>query len=131
MFCNPGSIDSIFEKISPDDFDSKAFSRLYSAVISQYRASGIIDARKLIDSVQDSEFISLITEVASTDWEPAKIEEETRKFVRLFVDEKLKRIRSRLYKELAAAEAVGNSEQADKILTEIRSYGLDAKKSQN
>jgi DNA primase len=131
LFCNPGSIDSIFQKISPDDFDSKAFSRLYSAIVSQYQTSGNVDARKLIDNIQDAEFISLVTEVASTEWEPEKIEEETRKFVRLFVDEKLKRIRLRLNKELAAAEAVGDSKKADEILAEIQSYGLDAKKNQD
>lgn len=131
LFNNPGTIDSIFQKISPDDFDSKELARLYAAVINQYRSNGVIDARKLIDAAEDVNFISLITEVASVSWEDDKIEEETRKSVKLILQEKSKRIRNRLQKELAKAEADGDQSKADEILRELRSYGLDAKKDSN
>jgi len=129
LFNNPGSLDSIFEKISPDDFDSKSLSRLYSAIINQYRTNGVIDARYLIDNVQDSDFVSLVTEIASTEWESDKIEPETHRFVNMIVEEKLKRIRNKLQKELAEAEKAGDQKKADQILQEIKSYGLNAKKN--
>ncbi|UCD63788.1 MAG: DNA primase [Candidatus Zixiibacteriota bacterium] len=129
LFNNPGTIDNIFEKISPDDFDSKELSRLYAAMINQYRTLGVVDARKLIDDVRDSDFVSLITEVATPQFEESKIEEETRKFVNLIMAEKSKRMRARLHKELAQAEADGDQEKADRILQELKSAGLDAKKN--
>ncbi|NOY89190.1 MAG: DNA primase [FCB group bacterium] len=129
LFNNPGSLDTIFEKISPDDFDSKSLSRIYSAMMNQYRTSGVIDARHLIDNAQDNDFVSLVTEIASTEWEADKIEPETRRFVNMIVEEKLKRIRNKLQKELAEAEKAGDQKKADQILQEIKSYGLNAKKN--
>ena len=126
LFHNPGTIDSIFERISPDDFDSKELSRLYSAIINQYRATGVVDAKALIDNVQDTRFISVITEIAAQDWPTDQVEPETQRFVGLIVEEKMKRIRSRLQQELGKAEAEGDHKKADKILIELKSYGLDA-----
>ncbi|UCE23282.1 MAG: DNA primase [Candidatus Zixiibacteriota bacterium] len=131
LFNNPGTIDSIFERISPEDFDSRELSRLYSAIISQYKTVGVVDARKLIDSVEDAGFISLITEVASVPWNDETIEQETRKSVKRILQEKSKRIRTRLQKELAEAEASGDERKADDILQQLRSYGLDAQKNQD
>ncbi|UCG62568.1 MAG: DNA primase [Candidatus Zixiibacteriota bacterium] len=128
LFNNPGTIDSIFQKISPDDFDSRDLARLYAAIINQYQTLGVIDARKLIDNSDDESFTSLISEVASVSWDEARVEEETRKSVKLIMVEKSKRIRARLQKELARAEADGDQSEADRILQELRSYGLDAKK---
>ncbi|MEW6412336.1 MAG: DNA primase [Candidatus Zixiibacteriota bacterium] len=128
LFSNPGTIDSIFEKISPEDFDSRELARLYGAIANQYREIGVVDAKKLVDNIADERFISLVTEVASTVWEEDKIEPETRRFVKLILEEKSKRIRSRLQKELAKAESEGNQQKADEILQELRTFGLDAKK---
>ena len=85
----------------------------------------------MIDSVEDLNFVSLISEIASVPWDDDKIEEETRKSVKLILQEKSKRIRNRLQKELATAEAEGNQSKADEILQQLRSYGLDAKKDSN
>ncbi len=131
LFNNPGTIDTIFERISPEDFDSRELSRLYSAIINQYKAVGVVDARKLIDSVDDTGFISLITEVASVPWDDETIEQETRKSVKRILQEKSKRNRARLQKELADAEASGDESKADDILRQLRSYGLDAQKNQD
>lgn len=124
LFHNPGSIDQVFEKIAPDDFDTKELSRLYAAMINQYRTTGRIDAKTLVDNSQDAHFASLVTEIASTDWEPEQLEGETRKFVKQIIDEKQKRIRTRLKQELAQAEAEGDNEKANRILQEMKSHGL-------
>ena len=87
--------------------------------------------RRLIDSVEDTEFISVITEIASIHWESDQVEQETRKFVKLLIEEKSKRIRNQLQKELVKAEADGNQQKADEILTELKNFGLDAKKNKN
>lgn len=126
LFNNPGSIDSIFENISPDDFESKELSRLYSAMINQYQTAGAVDAKVLVDNAKDPEFASLVTEIASTEWDPAQLEGETRKLVKQIIDEKQKRIRVRLRKELAQAEAEGNHEEANRILQQMKDHGLYA-----
>ncbi len=126
LFNNPGSIDSIFENISPDDFESSELSRLYSAMINQYQTAGAVDAKVLVDNAKDSEFASLVTEIASTEWDPAQLEGETRKLVKQIIDEKQKRIRARLRKELAQAETEGNHEEANRILQEMKDHGLYA-----
>jgi DNA primase len=129
LFNNPGTIDSIFEKIAPEDFDSRELARLYAAIINQYRTAGVIDVRKLIDGINDSRFVSLITEVASMPWEEEKVEEETRRSVKRILQEKSKRLRTKLQKDLANAETAGDQQKADQILRELRSYGLDAEKN--
>jgi len=124
LFNNPGPINGIFREISPDDFDSKELSRLYSAIINQYNTIGMVDAKKLIDNIQDDNFISLITEIACTEWEADQVESEIRKHVKLLLNDKKKRIRQRLQKELDEAEKEGNQEKANRILEELKNYGL-------
>ncbi len=124
LFNNPGSIDSIFETISQDDFDSKELSRLYSALVQQYRDAGSIDAGKLIDSSRDDSFISLVTEVAHKEWDAAEVSSETQRLVNLILNEKRKRIRKRLQNDLAQAESDGDQDKANRILEEMKTYGL-------
>lgn len=131
LFHNPGSIDEVFEKIAPDDFDSKELSRLYAAMINQYRTAGRVDAKVLVDNSRDPSFTSLVTEIASAEWEPEQLEGETRKFVKQIIDEKQKRIRARLKQELSRAEAEGNHRRAGEILQELKRYGLDADNTDN
>lgn len=124
LVSNPGTIDEIFEQISPDDFDSKKLSRLYAAMITQYKEKGQVSANKLIENFADEESISLLTEIASVDWEPATVEVEARKFTQQLLKRKQKKIRARLQKELAQAEAEGDHDRASRILEELKSYGL-------
>lgn len=124
LFSNPGSIDTIIQQIAPDDLDSKELSRLYSALVRQYMDSGEIDARRLMDNAEDEQFVSLISEVAYTDWPEGQIEQETRRYVGLILEEKRKRILKKMKAELARAEAEGDSERATEILKEMKSYGF-------
>lgn len=124
MLHNPGSIDSIFERVAPEDFDAPDLSRLYAAIAQQYRALGEIDARGLVDTAQDEAFCSLVSSVAAIEWEPDKIDAEARKMLKQFLDEKRKHIREDLRRQLAEAEATGNTEEADRIMAELREYGL-------
>jgi len=126
LFNNPGSIDSIFENISPDDFESNELSRLYRAMINQYQTAGAVDAKVLVDNAKDPEFASLVTEIASTEWDPAQLEGETRKLVKQIIEGKQKRIRAKLRQELARAEAEGNHEEANRILQQMKDHGLYA-----
>ena len=126
LFSNPKTIESIFEKISADDFDSKQLSRLYSALIHQQRSEGKIDARKMIDNTSDLEFISLITEVAAIEWNVKSVENEIAEYVKLFLLEKRKKQIQKLQLELADAESSGNQKRADEILLEIKSLSKHA-----
>jgi len=123
---NPGAIDRIAETVSPDDFDSKQLSRVYAAIINQYRTDGLVDARKLIDRVDDADFVSLITQLAARDWPPEEVAGQTKKALTGLMASKKERLRRRLHDELAAAETAGDQERADQILREIRSLDQDA-----
>jgi DNA primase len=131
LFHNPGTIDTVLEKIAPDDFDSRELSRLYAAISNQYRSTGRVDAKELVDNAQDPSFASLVTEIASTEWEPEQVESETRRLVQQMIDEKRKRIRTRLKQELAQAEAQGDHERAGQILQEMKRYGLYADQTEH
>lgn len=126
LFNNPGTIDSIFENISPDDFDSRELSRLYSAIIQQYKDIGVIDAKALIDNSNDPTFISLISEVAAIDWDDDMVESETRSLVKQMMIEKRKRLRRKLQSELAKAEAENDQKKANQLLVEIQNLNKDA-----
>lgn len=124
LFNNPGSIDDIIIQVSPDDFESAQYRRVYTAMVNQYRQAGAIDARSLVDRFSDSDAISAITELAAESWEPDKIDSEAIARTRDFVERKQKRIRTRLQDELAKAEAAGDHDKATSILEEMKSYGL-------
>jgi DNA primase len=124
LFSNPGSLDLAFESISPDDLDSKQLSRLYAAMIQQYKLQGLLDARALVENLADDTSISLLTEVASIDWPPDQIAGEAKRYIQLLRDKRTKRIRAQLQQELAQAEATGDQKKADSILQQLKSYGL-------
>jgi DNA primase len=124
LFNNPGSIDDIITKVSPDDFESAPLKRIYAAMIVQYRDSGLIDARALIDRFSDEESVSVITELAAQPWEDDKTDTEAVARTRDFVERKQKRIRAGLQEQLAQAEAAGDHDKATLILQEMKSYGL-------
>ncbi|MDZ4722701.1 MAG: DNA primase [candidate division Zixibacteria bacterium] len=121
---NPGSMDTIFETISPEDFDSRQLGRLYSALTTQYAKAGQLEFGTLLTLFQDEESISLLTAIGSTDWKPEQVDVEMRERTKDFISRKQKRIRGKLQKELAQAEAVGDQSKASAILVELKSYGL-------
>jgi replicative DNA helicase len=124
LFNNPGTIDIIFEQISPDDFESRELSRLYSAITNQYKTAGVVNAGVLIDTVRDQGFISLITKIASEEWEAEDIDHETHSHLKMFQKKKQERIREKLKQDLVRAEAEGNVKEAENILTELKKQGL-------
>jgi len=124
LFHNPGMIDAVFEKLAVEDFGSPEMGRLYGAMAQQYRISGAVDARALIDNAQDSGFVSLVTSVAAIEWEPDQVDAEARQLLKRFVGDKKKRRREELKVQLAAAEATGDQEEADRLMEELKAHGL-------
>ncbi len=124
LFNNPGIIDETFEKIAPDDFTSPELSRLYAAMAQQYRSTSVIDAGGLIDKAEDNNFVSIVTAIASKEWDSTIIDSEAKKMLEQFITEKQKRIRLKLRKQLEEAEAKGDKEEAERIIRELKSYGL-------
>jgi replicative DNA helicase len=118
------ALDEVFEAVSPDDFDSKQLSRLYLAMARQYGEIGRLEATSLIDLLADDEAVGRLSEIASIDWPPDQVASELRVFVTEFIQRKQKRIRNRLQRELAEAEAAGDNEKASELLQLIRRYGL-------
>ncbi len=125
LFNTSGPIDYIFEEISPEDLDSRQLSRLYSAMITQYKMDGTLDAGRLIENFQDEESISLLSEIASSEWDEDLIEDELRARVNDFKIRKQKRIRDRLKNDLREAEAADDHERAQEILKEMQQHDLE------
>jgi len=124
LLSNPGAIDTVFEQVAPDDFDSRQLSRLYSAMITQYETDGSLNANRLIERFQDEESISLLTGLAAIEWSKDTVEHETRERTKDFIDRKQKRIRSKLQQELARAEAEGDRQKAEELLEQLKQHGL-------
>ncbi len=126
LFSNPKTIESIFEIISADDFDSKELSRLYSAIIQQYKSDKKINAAKMIDNATDQEFITLISQVSNMEWDPDQIESEISNFLTQFKVDKRKKQIQKLKLEIPHAEASGDQNRIDEILDEIKSLSQNA-----
>jgi DNA primase len=119
LFCGPGDIDAIFEKISPEDFDSRQLSRLYAAMANQYRQTGVVNASSLSGQVQDVEFLSLITAVASRSWPPEEVDAATATVVNAMTQKQRRRIRAKLRKDMEEAIRAGDELRANRLLKEI------------
>jgi len=124
LFATPGLIDSVLEKLSPEDFDSRKLARIYAAIVNQYRNKSAINIGTLIDNNDDEDFVSLVTAIASREWDADEIESNTNKALTALLAQKRKRIRTRLKQELTVAEAEGDHEKAERLMVEIRGYGL-------
>ncbi len=125
LFHNPGSIDTVFEKLTPEDFSTPDLARLYAAMAQQYRVAGVVDAGVLVDTAaHDQGFVSLITSAAAIEWETESVDSEARQLLKRLLDDKKKRLRDKLKDQLAAAEAAGDQDEANRIMEELKSHGL-------
>ena len=93
-------------------------------MINQYRTLGTLNANRLVEGLADETAVSLMTEIASTEWESDMVESETRQYVQQIADKKRKRIRAQLMEQLTAAESAGDHDKANAILTQLKSFGL-------
>jgi len=124
LLANHGSIDYALVAVAPEDLDSKELHRLYLAMIRQYQSLGLLNANRLVESLADDTAISLLTEIASAEWEPDLVESETRRYVQQITERKRKRIRADLQRQLADAEASGDHVKANALLVQLKSFGL-------
>jgi len=119
MLHNPGAIGAVFERVAPEDFEAPELTRLYAAMARQYRVTGEIDARGLVDTAQDEAFQSLIAAVAAIEWEPDKVEAEARKMLKEFLTQRSRASLPELKRQLAEAEAAGDREAIARLMAEI------------
>ncbi len=125
MMYNPGFIDTIIERVAPEDFGSPQLSRLYAAMTQQYRSTGKIDPRGLADNALDETFTSLVASISAMERGAANIDEEARKSLIQFIDKKRKVLReTELKKLLEEAEAAGDHKEADRIIEEMKRFGI-------
>ena len=125
LLSNPGSVDIVLEKISPEDFDSRQLGRLYAAVVQQYQSRGEINAHQLLTLFADDEpMVSAITNIASIEWQAEVIEQQTRDRLKEFVSRSQKKIRARLMHLLREAEENKDQNKAEEIMREIKAHGL-------
>lgn len=122
LFVYNDDLEPVFETIAPDDIDSKKLSRLYSAMIAQYRSLGRLDAARLVQEQVDTEFRSLIAEVASIEWDDIDVTDKLRTAIQTIMEMKRRRVRTKLMTDLKRAEASGDTEEANRLLREIERY---------
>jgi replicative DNA helicase len=117
---NPGAIDRAFEQVSPEDFESPTYARIYAAMAQQYRAKGTLKADSLINNLADEEATSLVADLGSVQLDPSKVDIMVSDHLRVLMERKRKRIRDKLTNELAAAVADGDQARARQITEELR-----------
>jgi DNA primase len=122
LFVYNDDLEPVFETIAPDDIDSRKLSRLYSAMIAQYRSLGRLDAARLVQQQADPDFRSLIAEVASVEWDDVDVTNKLRTAIQTIMEMKRRRVRTRLMTDLRKAEASGDTEEANRLLREIERY---------
>jgi DNA primase len=122
LFVYDDDLEAVFETIAPDDLDSKKLSRLYSAMIAQYRDLERLDAARLVQEQADTDFRALIAEVASVQWDDTDITEKLRTAIQVIMEMKRRRVRTKLMTDLKKAEAAGDTEEANRLLREIEGY---------
>lgn len=121
---HPAQIDRVFETIAPEDFDSRLHGRIFAAFRSQYASTGRLDIGRLIADIDDTEAVSLLTEIAAEEVEPEIRRAEASERLADFTERKRKRVRARLQEALARAEAAGKHDEAEALLEELKVYGL-------
>lgn len=132
LLSNPAYSKIAFESVSPEDFDSKQFGRLYATFANQFNDSGLLDINRLLQMFQDEESISMLTALATVNWRAESLDLEMRQRTQDFLQRKQRRIVAAMKKELAAAEAAGDHKRAEMIGEEMKQYGLrSATKHQN
>ncbi len=125
LFVYNDDLEPVFETIAPDDIDSKKLSRLYSAMIAQYRSLGRLDAARLVQEQADTDFRSLIAQVASIEWDDIDVTDKLRTAIQTIMEMKRRRVRTKLMTDLKKAEASGDTEEANRLLREIEGYFSD------
>ena len=125
LLSNPGSVDIVLEKVSPEDFDSRQLGRLYAAIVQQYQSRGEINAHQLLTLfAEDEPMVSSITNIVSIEWQAEVIEQQTRDRMKEFVNRAQKKIRARLMHQLREAEDEKDQSKAEEIMREIKAHGL-------
>jgi hypothetical protein len=93
-------------------------------MLTQYRQSDGLDPHRLIDTFQDSELSSVLSELVAFEWDTEALDAEAVKIIEAFGDKKVRKLRDRLKAELTRAQSEGNRERADEILKEMQENGL-------
>jgi len=119
---NPGSLDTVFESIAPEDFDSRALARLFGAMRTEYNSKGKLAVPALVENLADDESRSLLTEIATIDWAPETVVAETRNLTARMTDQRRRKIQIGLKKEMEEAEKQGDQERAAQLLEEWKKY---------
>ncbi|MCP4684198.1 MAG: DNA primase [bacterium] len=124
MLSSPAAVDRAFESITPEDFDSKQLSRIFAAMAAHYERTSALNAHRLIEDLRDHDISSILTELASFEWDTEEIDAEARRAIRRFHERKLGRIRTRLKAELADATARADQNRVNEIVQEMKDHGL-------
>ncbi len=124
MLSSPSAVDRAFESITPEDFDSKQLSRIFAAMAAHYDKTSTLNAHRLIEDLRDQDISSILTELASFEWDTEEIDVEARKAIKRFNERKLERIRARLKNELNTASARGDQAKVNEIVQEMKDHGL-------
>jgi DNA primase len=122
LLSNPDYAETVFETLAPADFESDAARRIYTAMIALHNESSSLDTNSLVGKMADPKAAAIVTGLATREWEPERIEAETRQHARQILDRKRRQLIDRLTQEMKEAEEAGDQERAGKIMDEIKAH---------
>lgn len=120
----PGVIDFVFQAVAAEDFDSRLLARLYAALETQYVQDGDFDIHRLINNMPDEDISATLADLASREWPADQIDAQIKLVVQEFIKRGQAQVRKRLKDALRRAEAEGDQQKADDLITEMKRYGL-------
>ena len=121
---HPEHIDTVREKIHPEDFQSPNLQRVYSIVLNIYKEHGNISPSVIFDYIDDRAIASEIKLIPEDDIPATNIGLQVDDYIKQLLDFKRERIIDRLKAELKIAEENNDVENAKKLASEIEAIIL-------
>ncbi|RKX17719.1 MAG: hypothetical protein DRP35_10440, partial [Candidatus Zixiibacteriota bacterium] len=91
-------------------------------IATQYQSIGDINAQRLLDNNSDTAFISLVTELASKEWEKELVDFEMGNYLKEISEKKRKKIREKLLVELEQAQNNKDESEELRIIAELKLF---------
>lgn len=119
MISFPDYIETVSEKVAPDDFQSKSFGRIYTHILSVYMMHEAVTVNNLIDNLDEKSLVAELASLAKIDWKGQDAQIMVSDYINKILYFKRERIIDRLKGELKIAEEKGDVATARQLIEEI------------
>ncbi len=115
----PEYIETVQERLSPEDFQSKDLNQIYSFILDVYKTHGAIKESVLFDFIEDENLASQISSLMILDLPSTNIDTQIKDYINQLLTFKRERVIDKLRSELKLAEEQKDFEAARDLTTEI------------